>query len=89
MNPGIDLLMAVNWDDALSGKMAVDNALPPLTGLMPMAAMATGTNASAVPQVQAPAVQEKGNLIRNVAEVLGGGVIVVLGCAFFLWRKRQ
>jgi len=105
MNPGVDLLMAVNWDDLISGKLAVDEVLPPLKGLMPVAPVANGTNnaapqaispgfarrrlvVEAKPVVLEPVAQEKGNLMRNVAAVLGGGVLLVLGCAFFLWRKR-
>lgn len=44
MNPGVDLLMAVNWDDLITGKLAVDTELPPLKGLMPVAPVASGTN---------------------------------------------
>jgi len=34
LNPGTDLLMAVDWDGLLEGRVVVDKALPPLTGVM-------------------------------------------------------
>jgi hypothetical protein len=33
--PGSDLLMAVDWEGMLEGRLVVDKALPPLTGVMP------------------------------------------------------
>ena len=96
-NPGVDLLMSVKWDDLVSGKVAVDEELPPLRGLMPAAATVAATPAAQPipstngrrPVVLAPAVLEKGNLTRNVLAALGGGVVLVLGCAIFIWRKRR
>jgi hypothetical protein len=41
--PGTDLLMAVNWDKMLAGESLVDQALPPLTGVLP--AMTTAADA--------------------------------------------
>ena len=35
MNPGVDLLMAVNWDAAVMGFYEMDYPLPELTGVMP------------------------------------------------------
>ena len=92
MNPGVDLLMAVNWDDFISGSLVVDKELPPLTGLAPVQATVTATAAAPkpAPAAVAPAlvVPEKGDLKRNVMVALGAGVIVVLGGAVLIGRRR-
>ena len=92
-NPGVDLLMAVNWEDFLFGSLVVDKELPPLTGLMPAApVVASGTNHPAVPAVQAappaPVTPPARNLKRNVIVFIGAGVILVLGVAFLIGRRK-
>ena len=95
MNPGVDLLMSVKWEDFISGSLAVDKELPPLTGLAPaqatltapVTATVTGTKASAS-DATAPVAREKGNLKRNVLAALGAGVILVLGGALVVSLRR-
>jgi len=43
MYPGVDLLMAANWDAAVMGYYEVDYPLPALTGVMPEAPVIKGT----------------------------------------------
>lgn len=56
LNPGTDLLMNVNWEDLISGRVVVDKELPPLTGVGAMAA-ATDEKDKKDPKVPGP---EKG-----------------------------
>jgi hypothetical protein len=39
-NPGYDVLMSVPWDDVIQGVFAIDKALPPLTGMSGLKAVA-------------------------------------------------
>ena len=79
-NPGVDLLMAVDWDAALAGQESAIPEVepPPVTGV-----------AAFIPADAAPGGQT--GLLRNVWFAVGGAVMLLLG-ALVLWRvlaRRQ
>lgn len=69
-NPGFDLLMAMDWDSALEGRMVKDPELPPLIGLAQFAALTNRpealplTNSLVAPKKQGPGIA------RNIVIVL-------------------
>jgi hypothetical protein len=89
MNPGVDLLVATDWDAALTGQAVKDPPLPPLISLSALAAAGqTGqvAQASPVASVKPPASP----LVRNVVLVLLI-VVVVIGAltAALVLKKRN
>jgi hypothetical protein len=98
MNPGVDLPMLAKWDDFVSGTVGVSVALPPLTGLMPVAPVAaqSGTTAPAPKQVQTPpppaqtpAALKTVGLMGSVFTALGIGVVFVAGAVFVISRRGR
>lgn len=93
LNPGVDMLMSVNWDDLIEGTAVIDEALPPLTGLgsivqaasEPAIAPVLFPPARPVAAAEAPASRSLG---RNVFFALGAGGILVAGLGFLLLRGR-
>lgn len=76
-NPGVDLLMVVDWDGALAGRESAIPQVepPPVTGVSAF--------------IPGPAAQ--GTLLRNVWFAVGGAAVLLLG-AMVLWRvlaRRQ
>jgi hypothetical protein len=89
MNPGVDLLIATDWDAALTGQAVKDPPLPPLISLSALAAAGqTGQVAQVVPA--APAKPPASLLIRNVVLVLLV-VVAVIGAltAALVLKKRN
>jgi hypothetical protein len=78
-NPGMDLLLAVNWEDAIEERTIQDPPLPPLVSLSTLAA-------SAQPP---PVVVADGGLRRNLLLALGVLLcMVIIGTVVFLQRQR-
>jgi len=89
MNPGVDLLVATDWDAALTGQAVKDPPLPPLVSLSALAAAGqTGQVAQAAPTV--PVKPPASPLVRNVVLVLLI-VMVVIGAltAILVLKKRN
>jgi hypothetical protein len=79
-NPGMDLLLAVNWEDAIEERTIQDPPLPPLVSLSSLAA-------SAQPP---PVVAADGGLRRNLFLALGVLLgVAIIGTLLFLQRQRS
>jgi hypothetical protein len=80
-NPGVDMLMAVDWDAALDGEESAIPKVepPPLTGV-----------ADFVPGQAGEGAAEGGTaLVRNIVLAAGGGIVIVAVAAVVLWRRAQ
>jgi hypothetical protein len=104
MNPGVDLLMAANWDAAVMGYYEMDYPLPELTGVMPEAPVrpadtntvtTTDTNAVTAEDTNplTAAVQER--KVRGLSVMATTalmfvviGLVVALGTLAVSWRRR-
>jgi hypothetical protein len=90
-NPGTDLLMSVDWENLLSGKLAIDEALPPLTGF---SGFVEGDGTGTVEPPAAGRVAEAsaragpGALTRNVLLLVGIGAAGVLAASLVIVRRR-
>ncbi len=93
LNPGVDLLMAVDWEGLLAGSLLLDEALPPLTGVMPEAPAPASAVSVPPPADPPPAVADDvpvaGKLLRNVVLLVVLGCLVVAGVTLALRRKGQ
>ncbi len=97
-NPGVDLLMTVNWDGLIQGKHVKELVPPPLIGLSrfvdagPIAQNETSRPAERPPEVVGPP-SRNGEfdvlLIRNVALAVVAGLVIVLVWFFLLKGKRK
>jgi hypothetical protein len=89
MNPGVDLLVATDWDAALTGQAVKDPPPPPLISLSALAA-AGQTSQVAQASPTAPIKPPVSPLIRNVVLVLLI-VVVVIGMltAVLMVKKRN
>jgi hypothetical protein len=93
MNPGYDLLLSANWKSLGDYESELMSESPPLTGLSQFAAGATndltassGQSAASLASAgTAPAA--RGHLVRNLAVVLGVG-IVCLAAATLVLKTR-
>jgi len=73
MNPGVDLLLAADWDALVEGRMVQEPAMPPLVSLSQLAAQALTTNS----QTAASTSQAK-TLLRNLIVAIGLCVVAVM-----------
>ncbi len=102
-NPGLDLLVAADWETALHGsEVVIDKVLPPLEGtgiLTQAAAPATsevdaGTTAETNPEPATESAEEEmaePETVVPMALILGlaGILVVILGFGTFLILRRQ
>ncbi len=99
-NPGMDLLMAVNWDAAIDGsQVIIDKVLPPLEGtaaLMNANKKSEGSSSKLVEkaepteEVAEPETETKQGMIplRTLFIALGAVVLFAIVGTFMLKRKR-
>jgi len=94
-NPGFDLLMAAHWEGAIKGELVIDEALPPLTGVMPFPIdqeIAESTPA-AVQQAGLDAAGESseisGRLLRSAGVAAALVLAAALGGTFVLLRRGK
>ncbi len=91
-SPGTDLLMAANWDAFLRGAQVIDEALPPLVGVLPAAMTQERVDSPADLSVSGAADAYEptpaGSLVRNVVIAVAAVACVVLAAAIVL-RLRQ
>jgi len=94
-NPGFDLLMAADWDGAITGEVLAEEALPPLTGVMPVPIdqeIAESTP-SAVQQAGLAAAGESsevsGRLLRSAGVAAALVLAAALGGTFVLLRRGK
>lgn len=84
MNPGVDLLVAADWDGLLVEEAVKDPAMPPLVSLSQLAAEAQ----SPAKTVETPEPQpQPSTLRRNLIVLVGLGIVTVIAGAIFLGRK--
>ncbi len=104
MNPGVDLLMAANWDAAMTELYETDYPLPELTGVMPEPPVKPAdtnpvTTADTNPVMTAdtnpvkPGAQEQnvrglGVMGTTTVMLVVIGLVVVLGTLAVNWRRR-
>jgi len=89
-NPGIDLLMAADWDGAIKGELTVVEALPPLTGVMPFPAEQASAEPAAPLEPPIDAAErtlESSTLLRTAA--IGGAAIIALVAAGSVFIVRS
>lgn len=102
-HPGMDLLMAVNWDTAITTEWAGQSSLPALRGLSEFVAMPTDADRATAtqpapttapsrptPQAVAPPAAPGGSLLRNLLVVLAVLVVgvVAVGVVLRVGRKE-
>jgi len=84
-NPGVDLLVAADWDEAVERLLAIEEPLPPLTGVFPasVSADAAESPSGGPGQVQAASSHAAGatGLVRTVLLVLAGLIVVVIAAS--------
>ena len=85
-NPGIDLLLAANWDDALTDQAVKDPPLPPLVSLASIAAPAHPLPSS-TPQHAAHSAAVDAALWRNLFLALGVLVVAIIIGTLMTRRK--
>ncbi len=86
MNPGFDLLMAVNWEDRLAaaGTLSQPQTVP-LIGLAPLAAPSNAPAiAAAIPAALRPAVPAPHDRLWRGLAYAGAGLIVLAAAGSFL-----
>lgn len=91
MNPGVDLLMSVDWDGLITGELAIDEALPPLTGLPELAGLAAegAERPDGAPAGEGQPEEGPGSLLRNVLILAALGLAGVAAGTFVLMRRRR
>lgn len=91
MNPGVDLLMSVDWDGLITGELAIDEALPPLTGFSELAALAAegAERPDGAPAGEGQPEEGPGSLVRNVLILAALGLAGVAAGTFVLMRRRR
>ena len=89
-NPGIDLLMFVDWEAELNDHLVKDVELPPLRSLSAIVSQSTEAD---TPQtvVLAPltAVEYSGVLLRNILLAVGLIILVTVILAFAIGRRKR
>jgi hypothetical protein len=85
-NPGVDMLMAVDWEGLVDQGLVAEAELPPLMGLSEVATEAP--DALSVPPAEAVGGTAGGKLLRNVLIMLGL-LVVVMVVALLLVRQRS
>jgi hypothetical protein len=93
MNPGYDLLLSANWKSLGDYQSELMSESPPLTGLSQFAAGATNdpkatSGQSAASLASAGIVPvARGHLVRNLAAVLGIGILCLAAATVVLKRR--
>jgi hypothetical protein len=84
-NPGIDLLIAANWEAAIAGsEVIVEKSLPPLLGIGALTEEGVTRETAAV-----AAGADSRFSFRSLWLVIGGGVLLVLGLGSVLISRKN
>lgn len=85
-NPGVDLLLAVNWDEAIQKLVIQDPPLPPLIGL---GTLAVPKPTTVLPSGHAPGAVEHRSLRRNLILVFAfvAGIVALGTLLFQRWKR--
>jgi hypothetical protein len=84
-NPGVDLLIAADWDALLSGQRLTDRSLP-LTGIPTFAAPAQAAASPGAGESEGEPA-ERWALLRNLALAVGAGLALVAVATWALWGR--
>jgi hypothetical protein len=90
MNPGVDLLIAADWESLLEGRVVKDPELPPLIGMGQFAPAAPTMEAIALAKAKAKAVagaRQPASLAQKLSFVLGCALGAVVVGTILLKRK--
>lgn len=103
-NPGVDLVMAVDWDGLVERQVDIDKELPPLAGLgafSPDVEEESSGNVEVPVKVSAKAKEIEANLaeptteqtenplLRNMLLISGFAIAVVIAGSLVLFRKQS
>jgi len=83
-NPGVDLLMAANWDEGIEGLFSVEEPMPPLTGVFPGSVSAEAAKTPpgpARPATDSPGSRSATGLLLTVLLALAGLIVVVIAAS--------
>jgi len=86
MNPGVDLLIAADWDGLLEGQAVRDPEMPPLVSLSQLAAEARPVEEAGETAVPRPRTSV---LTRNLSIVIGLGIVAVIAGAVLLRNRGK
>lgn len=89
-NPGIDLLMFVDWEAGLKNRLVDNIELPPLTSLSGLAPQPTETRT--MQTLAAQPLADKGSssvLLRNILLVLGFIILVTIVLVFGIAKRKR
>ena len=91
-NPGMDLLMPIDWDKYIDNLIGFDASMPPLTGYAQFIPPSTFDTENTAVDVQEPdvAASSTNPLLRNLF-ILGGAFAVILGVFSYivLGKKKK
>ena len=87
MNPGIDVLMNVDWEGLLTGRLVVDEELPPLSGSMDLVVDKALTKEIKLSE-EPPDTSTFGDLKRNII-LVGFLLVIVLLVVTLAMKKRM
>jgi len=88
-NPGTDLLMSVNWEDALEGRPVAKLELPPLTGVPePLASSSPAPGDPPVPLTGLEPAGSRG-LLRNILLAAAVGLAIAAAATLAIKRKPR
>lgn len=89
MNPGVDLLMPVDWDAAIMGQLVGAADTPPLTGLPSLASPTATVTRQALPASKPTAQRAPSTLVRNALAAVAAGLAILAAATFSLSRTRR
>lgn len=81
-HPGVDLLLAADWETSVAERVVQNPPLPPLVSLSTLAA-------AAKPHAQAPAPVQVTNMGRNIVVALTAILAAVIAGTLFILRRRR
>ena len=89
-NPGVDLLLAANWDEAIAGsEVVMDKVLPPLEGFPGLATVASRSGEGTETEVGAGTAKSEGSRLSplKVLALVMVVVVLVIGLATIKLRR--
>lgn len=91
-NPGLDFLTNLDWTSFLEGsEVVVDKTLPPLIGVIDMAAKPKAEKTNPEPNLadlpQAVKAEQKSTLSKNLSVTLGLVMALIIGGTFIVRKK--
>lgn len=97
LNPGYDLLLTANWSSLTGYQETLVPEPPPLVGMSQFVANTTNNPAASPAQPEiapslasaVPMATRRGNLVRNVAIVLGVGVLMLVVATLVLRARMR